>query len=224
MAGHACLWPRHPGDTPLGSSPALDVWSVSCGQERPCHGPSGSSGSQDLGAPQRPSLLQAGVLASEVPRAPPFQAAGPAALIGSPGPQVTDSGAAFSLERGRTTICWVPVVCQVLPAPPFIGCLLYASCFLPLGPLISPQPCEVAVSTCPPGPRGQEGPPEQGFKPRSLSPKTTYTLAATCSVLEGGAEVGEGPQLPGNRSLAHRPRPVPTWPSSGGGGVGGLPE
>lgn len=101
-------------------------------------------------------------------------------------------------------------------ASPFIGSLSYARCFLHLGPLISPQPCKVAMGTCPPGPRGQEGPPEPGFKPRPLSPKTTYAWAATCSVLEGGAEVGEGPQLPESGSLAHRPRPDPTWPSSGG--------
>lgn len=105
-----------------------------------------------------------------------------------------------------------------------VGSLLCARGFLHLGPLIPPQPCKVATSTCPPGPRGQEGPPEQGFAPRSLSPKTAHTLAVTCSGLEGGAEVAEGPQLPGDGSLAHRPSPVPTWPGSGGRGAWGSPR
>lgn len=43
------------------------------------------------------------------------------------------------------------------------------------GPLISPQPCEVALGICPtpPGHRSQEGPLERGFQPGPLSPQAS---------------------------------------------------
>ena len=86
---------------------------------------------------------------------------------GSPGPQITDLG---------------------LPSP---WCVLCARLFLHLGPLISPQPCEVAFGTCPPR-ASQSEKATRARIPARVSVSPGHAVAVTCSVLEGQAEVGEG--------------------------------
>ena len=96
------------------------------------------------------------MLALKVPWALPSQAAGLAALVVPQAPR--------SLTRGLSSPWW----------------LLCARLFLHLGPLISPQPCEVAIGTCRPGRCSQEGPPEQGFQPGPLSPRPCWQSPAQC--------------------------------------------
>lgn len=59
--------------------------------------------------------------------------------------------------------------------------------------------------------------PEQGLEPRSVA--EGHTVAATCSVFEAGAVLGESSQQPESRSPAPRSRPGPTRPGMGWGGA-----